>query len=121
VTGVQTCALPIYRIAVYWHDGTLVHRPPNATELPDRLAAMCRFANGEATEGFIHPVVRAVIVHFWLAYDHPFADGNGRTARALFYRCMLNSGYWLTQYLSVSTILRKAPAKYVRSYLFAET
>src|SRR2546421_3327664 len=109
------------RIAVYWHDGTLLHRPPNATELRDRLAAMCRFANGEATEGFIHPVVRAVIVHFWLAYDHPFADGNGRTARALFYRCMLNSGYWLTQYLSVSTILRKAPAKYVRSYLFAET
>src|SRR5207249_11974989 len=109
------------RIAVYWHDGTLLHRPPDAAELPDRLAAMCQFANGEATEGFIHPVVRAIIVHFWLAYDHPFADGNGRTARALFYWSMLNSGYWLTQYLSVSTILRKAPAQYVRSYLHTES
>ena len=109
------------RIAVYWHDGTVLHEPPPADELPSRLAALCRFANGEATDGFIHPVVRAVIVHFWLAYEHPFADGNGRTARALFYWSMLHDGYWLAQYLSVSSILRKAPARYARSYLHAET
>ncbi|MEY2566249.1 MAG: hypothetical protein QOE35_778 [Actinomycetota bacterium] len=109
------------RIAVYWHDNTLLHRPPHANELPRRLEMMCRFANGEATDGFIHPVVRAIIVHFWLAYDHPFVDGNGRTARALFYWSMLSSGYWLTQYLSISSILRKAPAKYARSYLHVET
>jgi Fic family protein len=109
------------RIAVYWHDNTLLHRPPAAGELPNRLEAMCRFANGEATEGFIHPVVRAIIVHFWLAYDHAFVDGNGRTARALFYWSMLHDNYWLAQYLSVSSILRKAPAQYARSYLLTET
>lgn len=108
------------RIAVYW--GTLLlHRPPPAEELEQRLEAMCRFANGEATEGFIHPVVRAIILHFWLAYDHPFVDGNGRTARALFYWAMLHEGYWLAQYLSVSSILRKGPVKYARSYLLTET
>ena len=109
------------RIAVYWHDDTLLHRPPPADELPERLDAMCRFANGEAIEGFIHPVVRAIVLHFWLAYDHPFADGNGRTARALFYWSLLRDGYWLAQYLSVSSILRKAPARYARSYLLTET
>jgi Fic family protein len=109
------------RIAVYWYDHTLLHTPPPAEELPERVAAMCRFANGERTDGFIHPVVRAIIVHFWLAYDHPFTDGNGRTARALFYWAMLRSGYWLAQYLSVSSILRKAPVQYARSYLHAET
>lgn len=109
------------RIAVYWHDRTLLHQPPDAEELPERLDAMCRFANGEATEGFIHPVVRAVVIHFWLAYDHPFVDGNGRTARALFYWAMLHDGYWLAQYLSVSSILRKAPVQYAKSYLMAET
>jgi Fic family protein len=109
------------RIAVFWHDRTLLHRPPPADQLPERLEAMCRFANGEATDGFIHPVVRAIVVHFWLAYDHPFVDGNGRTARALFYWAMLHDGYWLAQYLSVSSILRKAPVKYARSYLLAET
>lgn len=109
------------RIAVYWHDDTLLHRPPPAEQLPARLDAMCRFANGEAIEGFIHPVVRAIVLHFWLAYDHPFADGNGRTARALFYWSLLRDGYWLAQYLSVSSILRKAPARYARSYLLTET
>lgn len=109
------------RIAVYWRDDTLLHQPPGANELPARLQAMCDFANGERTEGFLHPVVRSVILHFWLAYDHPFVDGNGRTARALFYWSMLNQGYWLAQYLSVSSILRKAPAQYVRSYLLTET
>ena len=109
------------RIAVYWHDGTLLHRPPPAIELPQRLETICKFANGQLGEGFIHPVVRAIIVHFAIGYDHPFVDGNGRTARALFYWAMLHDGYWLTRYLSVSSILRKAPAKYARSYLLTET
>jgi Fic family protein len=109
------------RIAVFWHDGTLLHQPPSAAELPERLEALCGFANGQTPDGFVHPVVRALIVHFWLAYDHPFADGNGRTARALFYWAMLTNGYWLAQYLSVSSILRKAPAQYAKSFLYAET
>ncbi|HUP69046.1 MAG TPA: Fic family protein [Acidimicrobiales bacterium] len=109
------------RVAVYWHDNTLLHRPPPANELADRLDAMCRFANEETSGVFIHPVVRAIVIHFWLAYDHPFVDGNGRTARALFYWSMLHNRYWLAQYLSVSSILLKAPAQYVNSYLLTET
>lgn len=110
------------RIALYWPtDNALLHRPPPAEQLPERMQQMCAFANGLETEGFIHPVVRAIIVHFWLAYDHPFVDGNGRTARALFYRSMLHEGYWLTQYLSISSILKKAPAQYAKSYLYSET
>jgi Fic family protein len=109
------------RVAVYWHDNTELHRPPPAAELPHRLGEMCRFASGDTPQGFIHPVVRAIILHFWLAYDHPFVDGNGRTARALFYWAMLHEGYWLTQYLSVSSILHKAPVQYARSFLLTET
>jgi Fic family protein len=104
-------------------DGTIIHTPPPADQLPERLEAMCRFANQpeDAPEGFVHPVIRAILLHFWLAYDHPFADGNGRTARALFYWYMRNHGYWLIEYLSISGILRKAPAKYTRAFLLTET
>jgi Fic family protein len=109
------------RIAVLWHDGTVLHQPPPAKELEERLEAMCRFANAETPDGFLHPVVRAIILHFWLAYDHPFADGNGRTARALFYWAMLHNDYWLAQYLSVSSILRKAPSQYARCFLLTES
>lgn len=108
------------RIVVHW-EGEVLHRPPAASELPARLQRLCDFANGEPTQGFIHPVVRAIVIHFWLAYDHPFVDGNGRTARALFYWSMLKDGYWLAQYLSISSILRQAPAQYARSFLLVET
>ena len=109
------------RVAIMWDDGQILHRPPPADELHERLEKLCAFANGATGEGFLHPVVQAVLIHFWLGHDHPFADGNGRTARALFYWSMLRSGYWLAQYISISSILRKAPAKYARSYLYTET
>lgn len=82
---------------------------------------MCRFANGEVDDGFVHPVVRAILIHLWLAYDHPFEDGNGRTARMLFYWSLLNQGYWLAEFVSISRILLQAPARYARSFLLTET
>jgi Fic family protein len=70
---------------------------------------------------FIHPVIRSIIIHFTLAYIHPFVDGNGRTARALFYWSMLRNGYWLTEFLSISRIIKKAPSRYAYSFLYTET
>jgi Fic family protein len=102
---------------------TLLYRPPPAAALPARMAAMCEFANASPVgdDDFLHPVVRAILLHLWLAMDHPFVDGNGRTARALFYWAMLTNGYWLCEFLSISRILKKAPAKYAESFLYVET
>lgn len=101
--------------------GELLHLPPPADELGSRLKAMCDFANGKTPEGFIHPALRAIILHFWLAWEHPFIDGNGRTARALFYWAMLRYGYWLFEFISISEIILKAPVKYGRAFLLTET
>ncbi len=101
--------------------GEVYHEPPPAGELEERLNAMCEFANAKTPGFFVHPALRAIILHFWLAYDHPFVDGNGRTARALFYWSMLRSGYWLFEFISISSILRKAPVEYARSFLYTET
>lgn len=102
-------------------DGSVVHHPPPAEQLPARLQAMCDFANEDESERFIHPVVRGILLHFWLAYDHPFEDGNGRTARALFYWYMRRQKYWLVEYLSISEILRRAASKYGRAFILTET
>ena len=85
------------------------------------MESICSFANGTNAKEFLHPVVRATILHFLLAYDHPFEDGNGRTARALFYWSMLRQGYWTMGFISISRILKNAPAQYTRSYLYTET
>lgn len=100
---------------------TELHVPPPARELEERLDRLCAFANGGDEDGFVHPVVRAIAIHFQIGYDHPFVDGNGRTARALFYWSMLNSGYWLTEYLSISSVLNKAQGKYLYAYLYTES
>lgn len=100
----------------------VLHTPPPADQLRGRLVQMCEFANDlDNSKGFMHPLIRAIVLHFWLAYDHPFVDGNGRTARALFYWSLLAQGYWLFEFVSISRILREAPAKYGRSYLYTET
>jgi Fic family protein len=101
--------------------GNVLHRPPEARELPERLRALCAFANNTDEGLFVHPVLRAVLLHLWLAYDHPFVDGNGRTARALFYWSMASQGYWLAEYISISSVLRQAPGKYARAFLYTET
>jgi Fic family protein len=110
------------RVAVYDRDGgRVVHRPPHPDSLPERMQALCDFANGdEGSEPFVHPVVRAILLHFWLAYDHPFLDGNGRTARILFFWLMRKRRYWLVEYLPISRILQQAPARYGRAFLETE-
>lgn len=112
---------PSENIRVYGGNNEVLHVPPSENELSQRMKAMCAFANGEAPSFFVHPVLRAIILHFWLAYDHPFVDGNGRTARTLFYWCMLKEGYWLCEFLSISSIFRKAPAQYSKAFLRTET
>ncbi len=109
------------RIQIFDDEDQIVHVPPPAGELEKRVAALCRFANASDAEPFIPPLIRAIILHFWLAYDHPFVDGNGRTARALFYWCALRSGYWLLEFVSISSVLKKAPAQYGRAFLLTET
>ena len=97
------------------------HVPPSAEELSGRLDGLVAFANDRTPETWVHPVVRAILLHFMIGYDHPFVNGNGRVARSLFYWSMLRQDYSLARYLAVSGILRNAPAKYARAYLHTET
>lgn len=103
-------------------NNTILHTPPPAELLDNRIQTICDFANGQvAADKFVHPILRAMILHFMLAYDHPFVDGNGRTARALFYWSALKDGYWLLEYVSISRIINTAPAKYGMAFLYTET
>lgn len=103
--------------------GETLHMPPPASELSGRLRTLCEFANepSAGADAFLHPVIRAIILHFMLAYDHPFWDGNGRCARALFYWCVLRHGYWLLEYVSISAVIVRAPSKYGMAFLHSET
>ena len=100
--------------------GEIAHIPPSHRELNTLLKNMCDFANNETQEGFIHPIIKSIILHFMLAYIHPFSDGNGRTARSLVYWYLIKQGYWLMQYLSISRIIYKSKPAYEKSFLYTE-
>ncbi len=106
------------RVFVVSASQEIVHRPPPADELPERLQRITDFAELDSETEFFHPLVRAILLHFMIGYDHPFVDGNGRTARALFYWSLLRSGWWLAPYLPISHFLLQAPAQYSRAYQY---
>ncbi len=100
--------------------GEIVHRPPKAECLGTFCQDLCSFFNSDSTTTFLHPIIKGLIIHFLVAYYHPFVDGNGRTARALFYWYMLKENYWLLEYLSISRIIYKSKSKYEKSFLYTE-
>ncbi|MEX2286864.1 MAG: Fic family protein [Planctomycetaceae bacterium] len=101
-------------------DNTVLHRPPGHHHVEWRVDEICDFAN-EKTKPFLHPVLKAIMLHFAIGFVHPFVDGNGRTARAIFYWYILKSGYWLFEYLPISRIFLHAPVQYTKAFLYSET
>jgi Fic family protein len=100
--------------------GTILHTPPPYTRIPDLLDALCRFAHTTG-DFFIHPIVKGIILHFLMGYIHPFNDGNGRTARTLFYWYVLKNDYWLFEYMPISRAIYTTRGHYKRAYLYTET
>lgn len=102
-------------------DGEVVHYPPDFSEIKKLISELCAFANTDKKDVFIHPIIKGCIIHFMIGYIHPFVDGNGRTARALFYWYLLSKGYWLTEYLSISKMILKSKNQYAKAYQYTET
>lgn len=102
-------------------DGEVVHYPPDFSEIEQLIKELCVFFNNEKKGAFIHPIIKGCIIHFMIGFIHPFVDGNGRTARALFYWFLLKKGYWLTEYLSISRMILKSKEQYAKAYIYTES
>ena len=100
--------------------GFVAHTPPSYNEIDKMIEDLCEFANKDNSDNFIHPIIKGIIIHFVLAFIHPFVDGNGRTARSLFYWYMIKKGYWLTEYLSISRIIYTNKKGYEKAFQYTE-
>lgn len=105
--------------------GETVHTPPSADAIEQRLNEVVRWANTHHHDAdsntYIHPMIKAICLHFSIGFEHPFRDGNGRVARSLFYWYMFKNEYAAFRYIAISTLLKSAPVKYGKSYLYSET
>ncbi len=102
------------------YDGEVHHTPPDYKEINVLIKDLCKFFNSETNDFFIHPIIKASIIHFMIGYIHPFVDGNGRTGRALFYWYLLSKGYWLTEFLSISKLIMKSRVQYAKAFQYSE-
>lgn len=99
-------------------NGIIYHTPPDYKKVKNLIKKLCDFANDD-TE-FIHPLTKASILHFLIGYIHPFNDGNGRTARSIFYWYALSRGYWLFEYMALSRRILRSRKNYSLAYLYSE-
>ena len=97
----------------------IAHIPPDYKKIHHLIKELCEFANKDSGK-FIHPMIKGCMLHFLIGYIHPFNDGNGRTARSIFYWYMLSQGYWLFEYMSVSRRIVRSRKEYDLAYLYTE-
>ncbi|MBU4098116.1 Fic family protein, partial [Patescibacteria group bacterium] len=102
------------------NDKTIAHVPPKEEFLNSEINRLINFANDKEEGMFTHPIIKAIFLHFWIGYLHPFTDGNGRLARALFYWYLLKKGYWTFMYLPISSIIKNSPVQYANAYIYSE-
>jgi Fic family protein len=99
-------------------DGEVAHVAPDADEVLRLMNDLCVFANTE--KEFVHPILKASMLHFFIGFIHPFSDGNGRTARALFYWYMMKKEYSLIRHISISRAILDSRTQYDKAYLKTE-
>lgn len=99
----------------------IYHIPPKEDFLKKEIKRFVLYANNQLNDvGFVHPVIKAIILHFWIGYLHPFIDGNGRMARAIFYWYLLREKYWVFTYLPLSKVIKGSPVQYRNAYIYTE-
>lgn len=89
----------------------IVYTPPASGQVPGMMKDLVHFIQNSE----LHPAIKASIAHFYFVYIHPFADGNGRTARAISYMMLISSGYEFFRYFSISGLVAKERGKYYRA------
>jgi Fic family protein len=103
-----------------WDEKTVAYVTPDREFVEAELPRFIEFANDRGSAQFIHPLTKAIMLHFWIGLLHPFEDGNGRLARIIFYWYMLRKGYWAFSYLSLSERIVKSPKQYAMAYIYSE-
>lgn len=95
--------------------GKTIYTPPPADQIKDNITKLVEWINIDSEDEFIHPLIKACVLHFYFVYLHPFFDGNGRTARALFYFYLIKNKYDFFKYFSISSIIEPSRKKYYKS------
>src|SRR3990167_2705675 len=88
-------------------------RPPPAAQIKILVNEFFSWLNSATAED-VHPVLKAGIVHYVLAFIHPFVDGNGRTARAFATLVLFSEGYDIKKLFSLEEYFDRDAQSYYK-------
>ena len=74
-----------------------IYRGAPAEDCPYLIEKLCEWLRGPDFAGSagvetVYAIIKAVIAHLYLAWIHPFDDGNGRTSRLVEFYLLLHAG-----------------------------
>jgi Fic family protein len=96
------------------------YRAAPAADCRYLLDRLCAWLNGDDFHppdprwSVAYSVIRAVIAHLYIAWIHPFGDGNGRTARLAEFRILVSSGFPVPAAHILSDHYNQTRAEYYR-------
>lgn len=102
---------------VYVVSNHIEHSGLDHRHISQFMKALIAFAN---TEDDINDLIKAAILHFYVAYVHPYFDGNGRMARLLHLWFLIQKGYQSTLFIPFSSQIEKSRKAYYDAYTLTQ-
>ncbi len=102
-------------------DSSAGYKPVDAKKISQTMELLFALYNNDAEPFFIHPLVKACLLHYLIATIRPFRDANGRIARLLAQMYLLKKDYWVTEFISISNVVSKFKQQYHKSFALAQT
>ena len=103
--------------SVYIVGQSLEHTGLAHQKLPAYMAELVQFS---ATDDPINDLLKAAIIHFYIAYLHPYFDGNGRIARLVHLWYLVQQGYPSALFIPLSGFIERSRRAYYNAYTLCE-
>ena len=103
--------------AVYVVGAKVEHTGLPYSKLPEYMAALIKFAQEDSET---NALLKAAIIHFYLAYLHPYFDGNGRMARLLHLWYLVQQGYSSALFVPLSRYVEESRNRYYNAFSLVE-
>ena len=103
--------------SVYVVGDKVEHTGLSWKKLPEYMGALIGFAN---MDGDMNDLLKAALLHFDLAYLHPYFDGNGRMARLLHLWYLVQRGYSSALFVPLSGFIERSRKGYYDAYTLIE-
>lgn len=102
---------------VYIVSDRVEHSGLDYKKVPEFMKSLIAFVNAKDD---INDLVKAAIIHFYIAYVHPYFDGNGRMARLVHLWFLIQKGYRSALFIPFSSQIEKSRKAYYDAYTTIE-